>query len=786
MRLLLCSVTAGCLLLAGASPSLAASPALVDDPTVYVDPLVGSGGDGFTVPGAATPFGMTQVSPDTMNPLAYTGYKYEDAAIRGFSMLHINAAGVAIAADLPFLPVTTPVPDPSDPTRFAVPFTHADEHAAAGSYDVVLGNGVSVSLAATPHGGLQQYTPAPGTAVTVLADVGRNAAGVNDSTVSVTAPDRLEGSSLVHWRGGDYTAFFSARFSQPATVAQTFVGSSVSAATTAAGHGAGALLSFPAGQQVTMAVGVSLVDLQGARSNLDAELPSYGITGAQTAARAAWRHELSRIRIGGGSDVDRRTFYTSLYRAFLNPDVDSDVDGRYRGPDGVHTSTRPHYENFSLWDTIRGENALLATLVPDRYRDMVASLSAYATQSGQLPKWSFHSAHPDYMNGDPAIGTLAEAVCRGIADDPERLYQQARSLAFDKRDLARGWLAGDAAGTLENADADFALALMAQRLGHTADATALVARSQAWHNLYHDGFLQPRAADGSWPAGYDPQSGTGYREGTGWQYLWLAPHDMGGLQAAYDKDGYGYASRLDHFFGVPASTGVPGTPVVPQVQSAETAFGTSYYGDQYVPGNEHDLEAPYAYDWSDRPSTGQAVIASERSLFNDTPYGLPGNDDLGSMAGWYVWSALGIYPPAAGAPMFVVGSPLFPRAEIDLGGRAPFVIDAPAASAQSPYITAAALDGRDLSATWISGTALHPGGLLHLDMSSTAATWGAESAAHPPSVSQSGLSPFGCDQATGPGADVPEFSSGPLALAAAALLLGLVGYRRRAVSRSAR
>jgi hypothetical protein len=136
--------------------------------------------------------------------------------------------------------------------------------------------------------------------------------------------------------------------------------------------------------------------------------------------------------------------------------------------------------------------------------------------------------------------------------------------------------------------------------------------------------------------------------------------------------------------------------------------------------------------------------------------------------------------------MFVIGSPLFPRAEIDLGGTAPFVIDAPAASAQSPYITAAALDGRDLSATWISGTALHPGGLLHLDMSSTAATWGDESAAHPPSVSQSGLSPFGCDQATGPGTDVPEFSSGPLALAAAALLLGLAGYRRRTVSRSAR
>lgn len=539
MRRLISALSTAALLVLGlAVPAEAAVPALVDDPTVYVDPLVGSGGAGFTVPGAATPFGMTQVSPDTINPLAYTGYKYEDAAIRGFSLLHINAAGVPIAADLPFLPVTTPVTDPSDPTRFAVPFTHATEKAAAGSYDITLGNGVAVSLAATAHGGLERFTPPPGVAVTVLADVGRNAAGVNDSTVQVVAPDRLEGSSLVHWRGGDYTAYFSARFSSPATGTQTFVGSAVSSAATANGNGAGALLTFPAGQAVTMAIGVSLVDVAGARANLAAEIPAYDVSAAQTAARNAWRSELSRVRIGGGSESELRTFYTSLYRAFLNPDVDSDVDGRYTGADGqVHHSDRPHYENFSLWDTIRGENALLATLVPDRYRDMVASLSAYATESGQLPKWSFHSAHPDYMNGDPAIATVAEAVCRGIADDPELLYQQARSLAFDKRssaDIARGWSGGDAAGTLENADADFALALMAQRLGHTDDAATLLARSQTWRNLYKDGFLQPRNADGSWPAGYDPKMGTGYREGTGWQYIELAASP--GLRQRVEED----------------------------------------------------------------------------------------------------------------------------------------------------------------------------------------------------------------------------------------------------------
>jgi predicted alpha-1,2-mannosidase len=536
-----------------------------------------------------------------------------------------------------------------------------------------------------------------------------------------------------------------------------------------------------------MSVGVSLVSLSGARANLAAEIPGFDIAAAQTAARAAWKTELSRIRIGGGSTPDLRTFYTSLYRAFLNPNVDSDVDGWYRGADNQpHHSDRPHYENFSLWDTIRGENALLATLVPDRYRDMMASLSAFAAESDdkRLPRWALHNTHPNYMNGDPAISTLAEAVCRGIADDPELLYQQARHLAYVVRpadNLQLGYSPRDAATTLEYADADFALALMARRLGHEADAAELTQRALAWQKLYDEGFLKPRNADGTFPADYDPTMETGYREGTGWQYMWLAPHDMGGLQKKYDEDGYGYASRLDHFFSVPASTAVPGNPAVPLGQSTETAFGTNYYGDQYVPGNEHDLQAPYAYAWTDRPSTGQAVISSERALFNDTPYGLPGNDDLGSMAGWYVWTALGIYPPAAGAPMLVVGTPLFPRAEIDLGGQTPFVIDAPGASAQTPYITAASLNGAALTRTWLSGAALQPGGRLQLTMSPTAGTWGSTADAHPPSLSTDGLAPFGCGEA-GPTPDVPELPSAPVALVAAVLLLTVVAHRRRQAS----
>ncbi len=728
MRRSLALVTA--LVLLPLAPGAHADSALVTDPTAYVDPTIGTGGDGFTVPGATIPFGMTMVSPDTVNPLAYSGYKYEDAAIRGFSLVHVNGAGVPMGGELPFLPVTTPVRDPSQPLSFAVPFTHATEKATAGAYGITLGNGVRVELAATPHGATQQYTSS--VPFTLVADLGRNNEGPNASVVQV-GTDRLEGSVHVPWRGGDFTVFISARFSQP-FAARTFVGRTTSDSLSARGSGAGALLSFAAGT-VEMRAAISYVDLAGARRNLAAEGTS--VATAQARARASWRSALSRVRVGGGTEAQRRVLYTSLYRALVNPDVDSDVDGRYRGADNrVHRSSRPHYENLSLWDTIRGENALLAVLFPERYRDVVASLSAFGREAGQLPRWSLHSTHPDYMNGDPAIPTLAEAVCRGLADDPEALYQQAKQLTAKRpKDVrTKGWAGGSAADTLEYADADFALALLARHLGHTRDAQVLLQRSLSWRHLLHDGFLQPRKADGSWPPSYDPSTGDGYREGTGWQYLWLAPHDQAGLRKAYGPDGF--EGRLDHLFGVPLSTAAA-TPVVPAVQSAETAFGTSYRGDGYVPGNEHDLEAPYSYDWSPRPSTGQAVLASVRSLFLDNPEGMPGNDDLGSLSAWWVWAALGFYPSVPGAPMYVTGTPLFDRVQLTLGSGRPFTITS---TGVGPYVAALALDGRPSNRTWF--TSLNPGGTAAFTLSTSATTWGAHG--QPPSASANGLTPFGC------------------------------------------
>ena len=749
---------------AGAGSGSGAGTPVADreDWAAYVDPMVGTFAPGFVFPGAATPFGMVQNSPDTegdTSPFAYTGYLYSDPTIRGFSLVHQSGPGVHMGGNLPFLPVTAPVLS-THPTSYAVPFTHAAESASPGAYGVTLGNGVDVDLGVTQRAALQRYAFPAGAPATVIAAVGRSNTGNHPATVAVVGPDRLEGSvTEAGNRGGPFTVHFSAQFSEPFTATSTYVGDAVTAGSRAAtGTGAGALLSFAPGSTVTLRVGISYVDVDGARRNLAAELPSYDVEGVQRQARDAWNDELDRVRVAGGTLLDRRSFYTSLYRSFLHPNVFSDVDGRYRGTDGaVHTvSGRRAYENFSLWDTIRTQNQLLATLQPARYRDMVASLWDQAKQSGEWPRWSLHSTKPNFMNGDPAVATVVDGYCRGVLRglDADGLYSDLRRLAFDQRRadyLSLGYVPIENAGssgadTLEYGHADFSLALMAERLGHDADAATLVGRSRAWERLFNPAtrFLQPRHADGSFDADFDPSSDEGWREGNGWQYLWLAPHDVGSLADRIGGDA-ATVERLDSYFSTLVDV-VPGA--VPAVQNATNAFGTQYRGTQHNPGNEHDLQAPYYYDYVGQPWKTQQVMRSIQSLFAPTPNGLPGNDDLGSLTSWYVFSALGFGPVTLGAPVNVIGSPRFPAVSLRLTGpygNGWFTIEAPGASVAGKYVQTAALNGRPLDRTWFADEAIRPGGVLRLEMGLLPnESWGSGADAAPPSAAD-GLGAFRCN-----------------------------------------
>jgi putative alpha-1,2-mannosidase len=443
--------------------------ARADDVAQYVDPMIGTLAPGFVFPGADVPFGMVQNSPDTFTPAgyddpigAYSGYMGHHPEIRGFSLVHLSGPGVAKAGDLPFMAWTAPTAPPSDPQQYAAPFTHAAEHAEAGYYEVRLGNGTDVELTAATHAAMQRYSFPPGPAAYLIVDPKHDNDGAAQAGgFTVDSPTEISGFT----RTEHYPVFFAARFSEPAIA-----------------HG-DTWVQFPAGSTVTMRVAISFVDVEGARRNLAADAPaSTSFDDMRHAAYAAWNDELSKISVGGGSLADRRSFYTALYHALLHPNVFTDVDGRYRGFDGAiqPADGRTHYANYSSWDTYKATNQLQALLEPHRYADMLRSLLADAQQGGHLPRWAEENYDPAHMSGDPAIPMIADGYCRGLIGDAEAqaLYDEAVKLVGRRQaewqqlgylPIDKGYDSGTGT-TLEYGVADFALALMAHRLGLDDDA----------------------------------------------------------------------------------------------------------------------------------------------------------------------------------------------------------------------------------------------------------------------------------------------------------------------------
>jgi predicted alpha-1,2-mannosidase len=358
--------------------------------------------------------------------------------------------------------------------------------------------------------------------------------------------------------------------------------------------------------------------------------------------------------------------------------------------------------------------------------------------------------------------TIVDDYCRGILDgtDIDKFYTALRHNAFEFRRaqdpsyLDQGWIALHPSDTLEYAISDFALALMADSLGHDADRDLLLQRAHNYVNVIdpQTGFARPRNADGTWVSPYDPGAntepdGNNFKEGTGWMYTWLVPQDPRGLFNIVGGNGRGgdpaVVSRLDEFFSTALNEPVPGP--VPEAQKDMTVFGVLFFGDQYAPSNEDDLQAPYLYDYIGQPWKTQAIVRSYQSLYHPAPDGIPGNDDLGSMSAWYIWSALGFYPIAGGAPMYTVGSPVFTHAQINPVGGTQLVIDAPGASLAGKYVQSSTLGSEPLAHPWFTHDQLLNARHVSFEMGPVAnKTWGSAPTDAPPSLTGNSLADFGC------------------------------------------
>jgi len=748
------ALLAAAVALAGGLPVLALG-ATGDDLTALVNPLAGSLGPGFVTVGAGVPFGMVTPGPITTtpagdDPVNYVGYSYQDPQIRGFAMTHFSGAGIHIGGELPMMPTTGSVTG-DDPTQYASTFSHADETSQPGYYAVTLDTyQVRAELTSTTRVAAERFTYPATTQANVLFDVARDNDGVQTGTFQVVDDRTVAGSVDVPGDGG-LTMWFRTTFNRPFATSGFFADH---------GSGAGGWVQFDTSsdQVVESRTALSYVDANGATGNLAAE-GSKSFDAIRQAAHDAWNNRLHAIDVEGGFADQRATFYTNLYHALLMPTTFDDADGRYLGFDGVVRQVpvrTHHYTDLSLWDTYRTQTPLLTLAAPDVAHDMGISLLDDTDQNGGvIPKWVRGNRDYSIMGGDSGTPTLATLVTNGALTgaDARRAYaailHQGETAAGPRNDLgnylSKGYIPFDvsdrgAAVTLEYAIDDAAVAALARRYGTKAQVTEFTHRAESWRHLLapDDHFLRPRMSDGTWATPtslgatnvWNPIFSDGWQEGTGWQYLWLVPQDVAGLRDALGADVM--QQRLDEFF---ASAGQSeAAPVVPEAQTQASFFGVYYIGNQYTPANETDLQAPWLYDWLGEPAKTAQVVHAETQVFNTTPYGLPGNDDAGTMSAAYVLSTLGLYEAQPGVDAWELSTPMFSSVVIRGSGKTPaLTISAPGAG-PSEYVASASIGGKLLNRPWLTTAEVRGGKTLSFTTSPTATTWATDPKSAPPSI----------------------------------------------------
>ncbi len=510
------------------------------------------------------------------------------------------------------------------------------------------------------------------------------------------------------------------------------------APTAATGPG-GVYLTFDAtsNQKVTAKVGISFTNDANAHANLAAEIPGWNFDQVRKQTHGDWNALLKRIAITGGSTAQQQQFYTALYHALLHPNVFSDVDGQYLGMDGtVHSAATGHaqYANYSGWDIYRSQVQLAAMIAPKQTSDSIRSMLADYDQSGMLPKWSLANGESYVMVGDPADAIIADAYAFGARDFDtghalDAMVHEATATSNIRPGQAQldkyGYLPydlkydccnfyGPVSTQLEYDSADYAIAAYARSLGDTATYTRFATRSQNWQNTFNagSGYVQARQSDGQFVAGFSPGTGTGMVEGTAAQYTPMVPHNLRSLITAKGGDA-AYRDYLDSLF---TSIDSPGPT------NADLS-------------NEPSIEIPWEYDYAGAPwKTQQVVRQAQQQLYFDAPVGQFGNDDLGAMSSWYVWSELGMYPETPGTDVLALGSPVFTKAVVTLGNGHKLTIKAPDAAVESPYVDGLKVGGRSWNRPWLRYADLTGGGRLDYDLTSIPnKSWGAAPAAAPPS-----------------------------------------------------
>jgi len=730
-----------------------------------VDPFIGTGPDGHTFPGATVPFGMVQLSPDTqIRPFKQSykwasGYRYEDSTILGFSHTHFSGSGHSDLGDVLLQPISGEVrlePGEIDKPEsgYRSRFSHKQERAEPGYYAVdLLDYGIHAELTASARVGVHRYSYPAGKPAHVLIDLRSSIYNYPGKVLWSRLRIREDGTvtgmrETRGWAPGRQL-YFAIRFSQPIQDHSLYDRESApveyhgfktpgtSAEDTQAIEGRGLIASFgfnPGGKPLVVKVALSPVSEENAIANMDAEVPGFDFDAVRAAATAAWTKEFQRIDISAPVDTEKN-LYTALYHALQSPNLSMDADGSYRGPDNqVHVAKGFHFvSNLSLWDTFRAEQPLMTIIEPEeRTADLVNSLLASRRESqfGILPIWQEQGIETWCMIGYHAVPEIADATMKGIHgfDNEEAMKAVIASASYGPYGhldeyMKYGFVPVDhddeaASKTVEYAFDDWTIARMATKLKHQDAAAEFTKRASNWRNNFNvkDGFIEPRLASGDYRVPFEPAkagAGSGFTEGNSWQYSWFQPQDVQGLIGLLGGNAQ-LIAKLDAMFDAK----------VDPHQYADVEDISGMIG-QYIHGNEPSHHLAYLYVYAAKPvATQERLRQIVESQYRPAPDGLVGNDDLGQMSAWLLFTALGFYPVAPASNEYVIGRPFVNEAVLRLPNGKTFKVVADGLSAANGYVKSVTLDGKPLSRSFIRHEEIMKGGELRFVMSpKSEATW---------------------------------------------------------------
>ena len=643
MKLFLTTLLLAVLVSCGTQPSQ-------EDLASFVNPFVGTGGHGHTFPGATVPFGMVQLSPDTRVDGSWdgcSGYHYSDSIIYGFSHTHLSGTGVSDYGDLMFMPITGK--SGFEQHDYRASFSHDNEKAAPGFYEVTLNNGIRVELTASTRVGMHRYSFPEGKSSVIIDLTHRdellegNIELLDNKTLTLKRVSKAWATEQHAYGYVQFSNPFSARFNADSSKV---------------------ILDFDLDneRQLLIKVGFSFVNEKGGQRNLATEVPHWDFEQVKTAAREAWNKELQKIEVKDKDTEKLQIFYTALYHVMIHPNVAMDVDGQYRGMDKqIHIAEGfTYYTVFSLWDTFRATHPLFTIIDQKRTRDFLHTFLVHYQQGGRLPVWELASNETDCMIGYHSVSVITDAYAKGIRDFDVHLAFEAmkKSATWDHLGLpayqAFGFLSVDdehenVSKTLEYAYDDWCIAQLALDLGYSEDYTTYMKRSNAWRNLLdpETNLMRPRK-NGGWLSPFDPREvNNHFTEGNSWQYSFFVPQDVNGMiEAMGGKEAF--EQKLDELFSAENET------------TGRTQVDITGLVGQYAHGNEPSHHMAYLYNYIDRPEKTDAMVKRLLTEFYTTqPDGLIGNEDCGQMSAWYVLSSLGLYAVTPGKAEYTLTQPLF-------------------------------------------------------------------------------------------------------------------------------